>query len=68
MSFRDEFLKARLGSLPVHPPSAEDDDEEEEELDSFDVNAVPGLAGRAHAAAAGSSSGAFLQYALPPLL
>lgn len=48
MSFRQDFLRARLSHLPADVPGgaevAENEDEEEE-LDDFDVNGL-GAAGR----------------------
>lgn len=48
MSFRQDFLKARLSKLPAHAPpfpsngdDNNDNDDEEEELDDFDVNSMP---------------------------
>jgi len=44
-SFRDEFLKARMGKLPVQLPAEllnNDEDDEEEELDTFDEGSMAG--------------------------
>ena len=56
MSFRQDFLRARLSHLPADVPGGAEAEEEddEEELDDFDVNGL-GAAGSSSGSRAGDS-------------